>query len=362
MTSEPLVSVFLPTYSRNASGLLARAIQTVLDQTIKEFELIVVDDGSSDGSADTISSFASQDSRVHHLRFATNVGLPALTTAKAFEMARGQYVAWQFDDCEWYPHHLETLLNVARSHGDAGVFYGQADMVVGTGSILMGERCNPETLSYRNPVPNVATLTHRDVFASIGWFDPHVILKRINDYDFWVRASAKFELVFVEKSLAREGGCNLQDSLGNSVSLFSDAARIYMAGDRNSYLAISNRNDWDPYRIPESSSARDKERFLLAIFEHFVRIGNTQLGADRICSSLALCDDGQPDHEKIWRAVQWYGAAIKGAYAVEDPKFIGYQRYVFNAFKAHGMQGIKIVYGAALRLLKRKFGSTRIPI
>lgn len=362
MNSDPLVSVLLPTYSRNASGLLARAIQTVLDQTFQDFELIVVDDGSTDGSADTIRSFASRDPRIRHLRFETNVGLPALTTAKAFEMARGQYVAWQFDDCEWYPHHLKTLLDVALSHRHAGVFYGQADMNVGNSSILMGEKCDPETLRYRNPVPNVATLTHRDVFTSIGWFDPHVILKRINDYDFWVRASVKFDFTFIPKSLACEDGCNLQDSLGNSVSLFSDVARVYMSEDRNLYLAISNRESWDPFRIPQSSSARDKDRYLLAIFEHFVRVGNTQLGADRICSSLALCDEGQPEREKIARAIQWYAQAIKDTCAVEEPKFIGYQRYIANVFRIHGMQGFKIVWAAIIRLLKRRLSSTRVTI
>ena len=89
-----IVSVLLPTYNRNDSGLLSNAINSVLSQDFSDLELLVCDDGSIDGSAETIRKFAEQDNRVKHIRFDENVGLPAYTTAVAFTQSIGQFIAW----------------------------------------------------------------------------------------------------------------------------------------------------------------------------------------------------------------------------------------------------------------------------
>lgn len=110
----PLVSVLLPTHARNKSGLLSKAISSVLAQDFSDFELFVIDDGSSDGSVETIQEFCNLDKRVRHIRFEENVGLPALTAAHALKQSSGKYIAWQFDDCTWMSNHLIDLVEAAQ--------------------------------------------------------------------------------------------------------------------------------------------------------------------------------------------------------------------------------------------------------
>src|SRR2546430_3881689 len=75
---SPLVSVILPTYARHASGRLQRAVDSVLSQSFTNFELIIVDDGSTDGSNEFIEHCRALDPRVVHVRHELNSGLPAL--------------------------------------------------------------------------------------------------------------------------------------------------------------------------------------------------------------------------------------------------------------------------------------------
>jgi glycosyltransferase involved in cell wall biosynthesis len=88
----PTVTVLLPTFARNKSGHLARSIQSVIDQTYRDFELIVVDDCSTDGSRETIQDFAARDPRVKTLRFDINTGMPAFTTGVAASRSQGEFI------------------------------------------------------------------------------------------------------------------------------------------------------------------------------------------------------------------------------------------------------------------------------
>lgn len=268
----PLVSVLLPTFSRNSSGHLRNAIMSVLEQGVGDFELFVVDDGSTDGSAETIREIAARDNRVRHLRFEENVGLPALTCAEAFRQSKGDFIAWQFDDCTWKPDLLSSLIEEARKKPQVGLIYGQTQMNSGTSTDVLGEAFSKEALLTKNFIPNCATLIRRDVFLKAGWFDPSVVLKRICDYDMWVRASEHFEFAFLEKILAVENGLSLPDSLGNSVTLVSSLATRYRQNDRSAYLQIENMENWVPYAVSDWMNEAEKEEFAQILFEHLLRI------------------------------------------------------------------------------------------
>src|SRR5215213_6020349 len=114
-TAQPLVSVLMPTFRRGRDGMFLRAATSVLDQSLRALELIIVDDGSTDGTADQIAAIMDADGRVSCLRHPKNIGLPAISEFEAFERARGEYIAFGFDDFIFEPNALMELVAFPRT-------------------------------------------------------------------------------------------------------------------------------------------------------------------------------------------------------------------------------------------------------
>ena len=108
---NPLVSVVMPAY--NAERFIAKAIESVLNQTIQDFELIVVDDCSKDATASIAEEYSVRDSRVKLLKNEQNLRV-AGTRNRALEVCRGEYVALLDSDDIWYPDTLEKQIALAK--------------------------------------------------------------------------------------------------------------------------------------------------------------------------------------------------------------------------------------------------------
>lgn len=109
MNNAPLVSVVIPTYNRAA--LLQRAIRSVLAQTVHDFELLIIDDGSYDNTEEIVRGFA--DARVHYRKIEINGGGSAARNV-GIRAARGEYLSLLDSDDEWLPEFLENLLEIFR--------------------------------------------------------------------------------------------------------------------------------------------------------------------------------------------------------------------------------------------------------
>lgn len=274
------VSIFLPTHARNRSELLARSISSVLANTFGDFELFVVDDGSSDGSADTIRQFARQDARVKHVRFDKNVGLPAWTTGLAARQANGEFVAWQFDDSVWRSNLLESLVGELRAHPQVAFAHGAVEVHSPSGIQRLGRPLDRALLlEGNNHLANNATLGRRAAYDVLGWFDPHLLLKRNCDWDFWTRASEAHQFSYVDTIVAEEHGPSLSTSLGNSVTGYLALTRRYARSQRNEQLAIEALDEtFDPFRIPDEMEMTDDDwrKFAFLMVEHFCSIGDLE--------------------------------------------------------------------------------------
>jgi glycosyltransferase involved in cell wall biosynthesis len=113
VSHTPRVSIGLPTYSR--AGLLPRALDALLAQEYRDFELIVSDNASPDDTERVVRERAAFDPRVRYVRQPTNLGMLA-NFAFVLDQARGEYFMWAADDDEWDPRYLATL--VAHLDGD----------------------------------------------------------------------------------------------------------------------------------------------------------------------------------------------------------------------------------------------------
>lgn len=189
----PLVSVITATYKRN--DLLKEAIESVLSQTITDFEYIIVDDACDDSTKSLVESF--KDKRLIYIQNKEN---PARTHCKplneGIKISKGKYIAYLDDDNLWYPYHLEVLLNAVQAE-DLDVVY--CDMMVeqdGKLSYGIQKDFDPQFLINRNFIDTSEILHKREMAFNVGGWDEEI--PRFTDWNFCVRMAkwgAKFKRV-----------------------------------------------------------------------------------------------------------------------------------------------------------------------
>ena len=201
--SLPLVSVIIPTYNR--SSLVLEAVDSVLKQTFRDFELIVVDDGSSDGTAEALNLY--KDRFVYRLQ--DNRGVSAARN-QGIRMARGQWIAFLDSDDLWLPEKLETQIHFFSQNPEA--------LICQTEEIWIrnGRRLNPLKKHQKfsgdifGPslrlclVSPSAVMIKKDLFERVGYFDE--ALTACEDYDLWLRISAQFPIFLIDQPLVVKRG------------------------------------------------------------------------------------------------------------------------------------------------------------
>lgn len=154
MTCSPLVSVIMPAF--NASAYIAESIQSVLDQTFVEFELIVVDDGSIDKTRNIVDSYRVKDSRIILHCASANQGVAAARN-KGVELARGKYIAFLDADDLWMPNKLEAQVELLESGGADIVCSAYHRFFVDDTEVLVvpPKRINYARMLRGNPIGNL---------------------------------------------------------------------------------------------------------------------------------------------------------------------------------------------------------------
>jgi len=179
---KPLITVYMPTHNR--LELLQRAVASVFAQTMQDFELIIVDDASSDDTFDYLQKLAEQDSRVIVLRNEVSQGA-CVARNRAIELARGKFVTGLDDDDEFLPHRLKALLKgyddsyAFVNHGYIWHYGRQAKKVGNIARIITLD----DQLSINYGTNQVFVETER--LRAIGGFD--ISFKACQDYDTWTR-------------------------------------------------------------------------------------------------------------------------------------------------------------------------------
>ncbi|MFQ5351319.1 MAG: glycosyltransferase family 2 protein [Thermoanaerobaculia bacterium] len=209
-----LVSVVIPTFQRAA--LLPRALESVRRQTRPADEVIVVDDGSTDGTADLLRR---DHPKVRCLR-RPNGGVSAARN-QGIEAAQGEWIALLDSDDVWRPDKLERQLDALAARPDR--------LVCHTDEIWVrdGRRVNPGLRHtkhggriFRHCLPLCAispsaAVIHRSVLAAVGLFDEE--LPACEDYDLWLRITSRYPVLLVEEPLVEKHGGH-PDQLSRSVT------------------------------------------------------------------------------------------------------------------------------------------------
>jgi len=126
LDSGPLVSVIIPTYNREA--FLSEAVDSVIGQTYGNWELIIVDDRSTDNTAALVRRYMDQDRRVTYVENTRTQG-PAGARNRGQDLATGEYIAFLDSDDVWKSHHLEVMIDEFSRNGDIDLIYANSEIV-----------------------------------------------------------------------------------------------------------------------------------------------------------------------------------------------------------------------------------------
>ncbi len=194
MTNE-LISIILPVY--NGEPFLAEAIESCLNQSYKNYELIVVNDCSTDESLNIANSYALKDSRIIVIDNKENKKLPASLNI-GHNAAKGNYITWTSDDNilknDFLERHLQSL-----KKNKADVVYSNYDIIHTDSSLKRMHTAGPtEHLLFGNKI-GASFMYKKMVFETLKGFDTSLFL--LEDYDFWLRASLKFNFFHLKESL-----------------------------------------------------------------------------------------------------------------------------------------------------------------
>ncbi len=202
MKHPPTISVIIPTYNRRDT--LGRAVQSVLTQTYRDLELIIVDDGSTDDTKTLITGI--QDDRVRFIQTAHRGGAAARNVG--VQHARASYIAFQDSDDEWYPQKLEKQIHFFTSASPSiGVVYcglwkrtrAGKNVYLPRDDIYTKEGNVHHQLLEENFITTQSAVVRSECFIKIGMFDEN--LPGLQEWDLWLRISQKYEFGYIPEAL-----------------------------------------------------------------------------------------------------------------------------------------------------------------
>ncbi len=216
----PQISVVMA--AKDYARFLPTAVGSVLRQTLTDWELVIVDDGSADGTPAAVAPYLA-DRRIRYVR-SDKLGQPRAKNLGA-RLTTGDWIAYLDADDAWLPNKLEAQLAELARHPAAGVAFCLRTLIGEDGEPLPDQPAAPppprgEVLSAlfaRNFVCFSSVLIRREVFEAVGGFDPDLDLAI--DYDFWLRAARHTEFACVDDKLVlyRTGHGNLSKKLADRV-------------------------------------------------------------------------------------------------------------------------------------------------
>lgn len=208
MKKNSNVSIIIPTYNR--AHLIVRAIKSVLNQTYQDFELIIVDDGSTDNTEDIIRQFQEKDKRIRYIKHDKNKGGSAARNT-GVKNSVGKYIAFQDSDDEWLPHKLERQIEIIENTTpQVGIVYSDMLRIFNKNikyfysPIIMPKDkiVYKKALDYGVANIGVGTaLIKKICFSKVGIFDEK--FPRLIDLEFFIRLSKYYYFYHIKEPLVK---------------------------------------------------------------------------------------------------------------------------------------------------------------
>ncbi|HUX61140.1 MAG TPA: glycosyltransferase family A protein [Ignavibacteriaceae bacterium] len=196
LKSNPLVSVIITTY--NMEKYIGETLSSVVNQTYKNLEIIVVDDASEDKTLETVKSFAVKDNRIKYYVI-NHAGLPSATRNFGIEKSNADLIAFLDGDDIWTKNKLQEQVTFLLKHPELNFIYSMS-VTFGEVSIFSpfyevlpllhkAAKTRDELIKNGNSISCSSVLAKTEVIKNTGGFDEDIKLKAVEDYDLWLRLS-----------------------------------------------------------------------------------------------------------------------------------------------------------------------------
>jgi glycosyltransferase involved in cell wall biosynthesis len=304
--TTPLVTAVIPAY--NAAATIRRAVDSVLAQTYRNCEIVVVDDGSRDETAEIVAT--EYGDRVRLLRLPKNQGESAATN-EGIASARGELIAFLDADDEWLPGKLARQVSVLRDHPDAVMVSCGCRFVDANGNVVREFGLPPleldrkeawRLLLARSFIAKPCVVARRSVLLDAGPFDTSLAIAE--DQDMWIRLAIKGRVEFVPEFLT-----TVHDTAGSLTKVYARKIDKYVLPMVRRHIERQRHK-----LTPEATNAILGERYA-AVGRNLYRAGALVRGVSLIMRAAAR---GHHVAENLW----YLGAASPPARALK--RAIGY--------------------------------------
>ncbi|MDX1823272.1 MAG: glycosyltransferase [Thiohalomonadales bacterium] len=269
LSSRPLVTVIVPTYNR--SSYLVYAVDSVLAQTYGNWELIIIDDGSTDNTRERLEAYLA-DSRISYCRQA-NRGQSAARN-RGLALAKGAFIGFLDSDDIWLPEKLEKQLALFEHFPDADIVHGDEITIDAEGNETSSRNMTRYSgaitaqLLADNCVSMTTALVRKTCFETLGGFDESD--RVAEDYELWLRFSTRYRFLYEPEYVT------LYRSMTDQLS--TDKASRFEANER----ILKNFIARFPDAVPKATARRGLSYFYSRKARYEYSVGRTG-AAWRIC-------------------------------------------------------------------------------
>ena len=280
------VSILIPSY--NVAQYLPQAIDSALDQTFQDFEIIIIDDGSTDNTREIVEKYLKREPEKIRYIYQENEGL-ACARNTGLRQARGSLIALLDADDQWLPTRLEETVRAIGEDKSIGLVHANVTRITEDGSVIETQKRNMQFLTgnifnyiflRKVDISILTILFRKECCERVGLFDKNLTRLGCEDRELWLRISRHYKFKYIDKVLG------LYRVRGDSMSRNTEKmmqARIYVIEKfcslykdcqklRNKALAKIYRNLGDEY-FKERKLSRAREQYSKAIGFNPISIG-----------------------------------------------------------------------------------------
>ena len=220
----PKVSVVIPTHNR--ANYIAHAVESVLDQTFRDYEIIVINDGSTDNTQEVLKKFEDKIKLLHQ----ENKGI-AQTRNRAIQESTGEYIAFLDSDDYWMPEKLDQQVRILDTHPKVGIVYSRMPIVDKQGNKIGMKPAGPSGRNFRElleiwgDLPTSTVMVRRSCFEKAGLFD--TALHTMEDIDMWIRIARFYDIYEIENKVLAFYRRHDHQVTNDKTKVYGGLVRIY---------------------------------------------------------------------------------------------------------------------------------------